>query len=94
MTAILQRIRQVQVSSLDSIFGTVTQPNNFDINNLKLKKKLNYLYANFLTSPKFKDRVIFITDSKNEPLRSWLRHCATSRKDGGSILDSVTAIFY
>lgn len=31
--------------------------------------------------------------SKRKRWRSWLKHCATSRKVGGSIPDGVTGIF-
>jgi hypothetical protein len=36
-------------------------------------------------------RVLYLTSSRR---RSWLRHCATSRKFAGSITDSVIEIFH
>jgi hypothetical protein len=37
---------------------------------------------------------MYHTDSKSTRSRSWLRHCATSRKVAGSIPDGATGIFH
>ena len=61
---------------------------------LELRKKLVKCYIWSIALYGAETWTLRAVDQKHTRWRSWLRHCATSRKVAGSIPDGVTGIFH